>query len=99
MIARERFPFQYDLVSILRRSVEARHQKMQVASQCPHSSNLALLCTNNLAERPRWIIAYVQPWTRELVIQRFEMAKHALRAPYSEVPIHISLDALGLQTK
>jgi hypothetical protein len=47
MITGKCFPFNDDLVPLLRRAVEASHQQMQVRCQRIHDCYLALECTNN----------------------------------------------------
>lgn len=48
MVAGERLALNDDPPSIFGRSIEARHEKMQIGSQCLHNDDFARKCADNL---------------------------------------------------
>lgn len=72
---------------------------MQVHCQGLHDRNLTRLCAYELAQWHLRVIANLERWRGQLVIQLFEVSKNALRSPNFEVFVHIFADALWLQSQ
>ena len=98
MVAGEGLPFDDDLPPVGCRSVEARHEQMQVRRQSLHDGNFAGKCADDFRSLLLGRVVEVQPWWQAAIVV-CEVAEDTLGSPRIQVPVDIVSCSPRLQTK
>lgn len=99
MITWKCFALDDDLVSLLSRLVEARHQQVQVRCQRTHHGNLFRVSSNNRRHQLRPSLVNVDKGWKQLVIMRYKMSRHTLNGPRAQIVVNILANIAGLDSK
>jgi hypothetical protein len=98
MVAGEGLPFDDDFPPVGCRSVEARHEQMQVRCQGLHDHDFAGKCANDFRCLLLGCVVEVQPWWQAAVVV-CEVAEDTLGSPRIQVPVDIVSCSPRLQAK
>lgn len=98
MITGKCFSLKDDFVLVLGWTVEARHEKVEIARKCAHHSDLILGGTHNGCHHLSTSGVHVDKGRQKLIFMRDKVPCHAFGCPSSQIPFNVSPRTARLNT-